>query len=202
MTGGGGLCADIIFPCDLFFCVLIKTRRQLIEVTYLRRIFKPFAMRHQRESSAVHSRCSDRFGDKGIRGQHHIIANRQVPRNRHSTTDHYPFANRGTTRNAGASSDYAVIANCAVVPNLNLIVHFDAITDAGIFHRAAINGGICANFTIVPDHDSAGLWNFYPGACSIVIARKPKPISTDYDTGVKDGARTNVATMINRHARQ
>ena len=70
----------------------------------------------------------------------------------------------------------AAIAVCApmthVVRNLDLVVELDAVFDDRVFQRAAVDGGIGADFDIVADQHAANLRNFFPAPS---FGAKPKP---------------------------
>src|SRR5258708_2255094 len=62
-----------------------------------------------------------------------------------------------------------MVANLHVVPDVDKIVEFDALGNAGIVQRAAIDGGVCADFDIVRDLHDADLRKFPVAAIAVDV---------------------------------
>src|SRR6185295_16119838 len=83
-----------------------------------------------------------------------------------------------------------------VVPDLNLIVELDTVIDDGVFDRAAIYGGVRADFYVVADPHTADLRYLEPPPS---LRREAETIGADHDTGMDQCAGSYVNPMTERH---
>src|SRR5258705_13601891 len=85
-----------------------------------------------------------------------------------------------------------MLANLHVVPDVDKIVEFDALGDAGVVQRAAIDGRVRADFDIVRNLHDADLRKFPVAAIAIDIAETVR---------ANDCSRMNLGTMTDPSAR-
>src|SRR3989338_2353104 len=98
-----------------------------------------------------------------------------------------------TTRNAYTAGNHRVRTNPAVVADLDQIVEFDALLDHRVIQRAAVYRSVGTNLNLIADHHAANLWNFYPAATILGMA---KPIRPDHRSSVNDTISANAASMV------
>src|SRR5258708_23063261 len=77
----------------------------------------------------------------------------------------------------GAAGDRGMGADAHVVPDLDLVVELDPFLDHRVVHRAAVDGGIRANFHVVADHDAPDLRDLDPAR---FFLRDAEPAAPDH----------------------
>src|SRR3990167_3330912 len=112
-------------------------------------------------------------------------------------SNHTMPANMRAPSNTRTTCNHRMIANMYIMSYHNLIIHFDAIANDGIFNRTAIDGGIGTDFHIVTYHHPSNLWNFNP-VFSFILCQT-KTIRTNDRATMNKHAITQDGPTINSH---
>src|SRR6185295_17924467 len=99
--------------------------------------------------------------------------------------DHAARADGRAARDPGATRDHGVSADAHVVADLDLVVELDAVLDHGVLDRAAVDGGVGADFDVVADAYAADLRHLHQ---PVRIGREAEAIRSDGDAGVQRAA--------------
>src|SRR5690606_26559985 len=84
----------------------------------------------------------------------------------------------------------------------DLVVELDPVADLGVLERAAVDGGVGADFDVVADAHAAQLGDLAPGALPEGgIRREAEAVGPQHDAAVQDGARADAYVGVERHAR-
>jgi len=168
---------------------LTDTASQFGQPAYDCGTFLPGGVIAQWEEACVMPWLTQTVSDHGGRRYIHAVGNLQMAKNARTTANRAAPADLGAASHARASGHGSVVADPDVMADLYLIVELDSIADDGIGQCATINRGVCADFHVVSDHDTASLRNFDP---LFAVSRKAKPISANDNAGVKDAARADL----------
>lgn len=91
-------------------------------------------------------------GDQRHAGQMDMVGDVEVAGHSGGAPKHTMTADPGAARNANLGRHGTVIANVNVMGDLDEIIQLHAIADHGIVQRAPVDGGIGADFHVVPEH--------------------------------------------------
>ena len=112
--------------------------------------------------------------------------------------DHGALAYRAAAGDSRLRGDYGVLADLDVVSYLHEVVDFYAGGDLSGFERAAIDGGVRADFHVVGNFDSADLREFPVAAFAEDVA---EAVAADDGAGMNFDAIAESRTGVERDAR-
>jgi len=95
------------------------------------------------------------------------------------STNHAVFANTRTPGNAHTACNRCMFTNGNIVGNLDKIVYLRAVSDHCIANCTPINGTVCTNLNIIPNHNPTQLGNLVPHP---LVFGNPKTITADHGT--------------------
>ena len=104
--------------------------------------------------------------DACLRAQDRAWTDLDVIRDAHLAADDGAVSDSAAARDTGLRSDHHIAADGDVVSHVDEVIELRAPADARLFERAAIDGGVRANFDIVFDDESALLGKLH------VLARR------------------------------
>src|SRR3990170_6028443 len=96
-------------------------------------------------------------GDAGLRAQYSFVFDAAVVGNAHLSADDHAVADGDGAGDAGLGGDDAMAADAHVVGHMDEVVEFGAAPDPSFVQRAAVDGGVGADFNVVLDDHRAAL---------------------------------------------
>ena len=164
----------------------------------MRSVLEPVLVQRDRDQRGIGAGLQQRLGYGCRSGDLNVVDNLQMTADHRAATDAAIAPNARTARDAYAASDGGMGADTAVVTDLNLIVQLHTFFKHRVIQRAAVDRGIGPHLDVVPDHDSADLWNLLPTA---IFHGDSKAICADHRARMKNNTLPYDAIMIDRDVR-
>lgn len=102
-----------------------------------------------------------------------------------------------TTGYADTTGYCSICANSCVMADLHLVINLDAFFYYGVAQCTAVDGCIGANLDIIPDNDTAQLWN--PEPTTVILFCDAEAICSYYGTRVYDDTITKHYAVTQRY---
>src|SRR5687768_10923760 len=150
---------------------------QGIELLEAGGVLAPAAIVHQWRPRRVLAGFADRMRDQAHRRDDDPVADLEVAQHAGTAPNQAVAADPGAACDRGAAGHRRVRADAGVVADLDLVVEADVLFEDGVFERAAIDGGIGADFAVVADHHAPELRHLQPAPA---IHRQAETICTEH----------------------
>ena len=106
--------------------------------------------------------------------------------------------NDGAARKAGLGGNDHVLADLHIVADMHQIVDFRAAADARLVERAAVDGGVGADFDVVLNDEASNLWELFV-ASGLGVADVAESFAAQYRSSLDDDTVAKARAGIDGH---
>src|SRR6185437_9485833 len=178
-------CFKLLFECG-------DAARHAIELPHARGVAAPRAVFLDGRARRIHAGFAYGVGHQRHRRDGNAVGDFEVAQHARAAADQAVAADRRAARDRRASGQRRVRTDADVVRDLDLVVEAHVFFEHRVLERAAVDGGVRADFAIVADAHAAELRHLDP---AVAVACQAETIGAQHRAGMDQYA------LAERHAR-